>query len=216
VEDVVSPYDAFGLRVEPQLRSPESGPRGAELETLVREAINQLSPMYRLVILLRDIEELDTAETAAMLNVSTGAVKTRLHRARAALKTLLAPVLSQPADSPDRGVGRRLRGFFNRTLPTALTCGEFEALIASYLDGELDDRPRAAFEIHLRRCADCQRYLAGYRRSVALGQTLCETPELPIPRDVPPDLADAALSARQMHDATHTSAEPQPFERLPQ
>lgn len=42
--------------------------------------------------MLRDIEEYDTETTAELLELTPGAVKTRLHRARAALKTLLEPV----------------------------------------------------------------------------------------------------------------------------
>jgi RNA polymerase sigma-70 factor (ECF subfamily) len=42
-------------------------------------------------LVLRDIEELDTEETARMLDTSPGVVKTRLHRARQALRTLLDP-----------------------------------------------------------------------------------------------------------------------------
>jgi RNA polymerase sigma-70 factor (ECF subfamily) len=46
---------------------------------------------YRSVILLRDIEELSTEETAEILETTPGAVKTRLHRARQALRTMLDP-----------------------------------------------------------------------------------------------------------------------------
>jgi RNA polymerase sigma-70 factor (ECF subfamily) len=60
-----------------------------ETRVLVRLAIDELPPSYRTVLVLRDIEELDTDETAAMLGVSPNAVKTRLHRARQALRTLL-------------------------------------------------------------------------------------------------------------------------------
>ena len=45
--------------------------------------------MYRSVLLLRDIEELDTVEVAAMLGITPNATKVRLHRARQALKTLI-------------------------------------------------------------------------------------------------------------------------------
>lgn len=55
----------------------------------VREQIERLPADYRDIILLRDIEEMDTAEAAEVLGISTGAVKTRLHRARQALKSLL-------------------------------------------------------------------------------------------------------------------------------
>jgi RNA polymerase sigma-70 factor (ECF subfamily) len=46
---------------------------------------------YRIVLILRDIEECSTEETAEQLGTTVGAVKTRLHRARQALRTLLTP-----------------------------------------------------------------------------------------------------------------------------
>jgi RNA polymerase sigma-70 factor (ECF subfamily) len=64
-----------------------------EIRQLVRQCIDQLPDAYRTVLLLRDIEELDTEETARVLAISPGAVKTRLHRARQALRTLLDPHL---------------------------------------------------------------------------------------------------------------------------
>jgi RNA polymerase sigma-70 factor, ECF subfamily len=55
----------------------------------VRECIDRLPTPYRTVVLLRDIEELDTDETAARLGTNQAVVKTRLHRARRALRSLL-------------------------------------------------------------------------------------------------------------------------------
>jgi RNA polymerase sigma-70 factor (ECF subfamily) len=62
-----------------------------ESRELVRRCIGKLPEMYRTVLLLRDIEGLDTGETARMLGTSLGVVKTRLHRARQALRALLDP-----------------------------------------------------------------------------------------------------------------------------
>lgn len=62
-----------------------------EARELVRRCIGQLPEIYRTVLLLRDIEGLDTEEAARMLGTSPGVVKTRLHRARQALRTLLDP-----------------------------------------------------------------------------------------------------------------------------
>lgn len=59
----------------------------------VRRMIDRLPESYRTVLLLRDIEEVDTEEAARLLGVSVGVVKTRLHRARQALRTLLDPVI---------------------------------------------------------------------------------------------------------------------------
>lgn len=55
----------------------------------VRAAIDLLPDSYRTVLLLRDIEELNTAEAAEVLGITTNAVKIRLHRARQALRELL-------------------------------------------------------------------------------------------------------------------------------
>jgi len=62
-----------------------------ETRALVRKCIDRLPEIYRTVLLLRDIEELDTEEAAQLLRISANAVKIRLHRARQALRTLLDP-----------------------------------------------------------------------------------------------------------------------------
>jgi len=62
-----------------------------EMQALVRRCIDQLPESYRTVLLLRDIEQLDTDETASALGITGNAVKIRLHRARQALRTLLDP-----------------------------------------------------------------------------------------------------------------------------
>src|ERR1700735_3799920 len=64
-----------------------------ELGALLRKAIEGLPEIYRNVVLLRDIEEMDVRETAAALGITEGAVKVRLHRARALLQRDLAPRL---------------------------------------------------------------------------------------------------------------------------
>jgi RNA polymerase sigma-70 factor (ECF subfamily) len=52
-------------------------------------AIAELPEIYRAVVLLRDVEELSTEETAEVLGVRSEAVKTRLHRGRLALRKKL-------------------------------------------------------------------------------------------------------------------------------
>jgi len=60
-----------------------------ETQEMVRRCIDRLPAAYRSVLVLRDIEELDTAEAAKMLALTPNAAKIRLHRARQALKTLI-------------------------------------------------------------------------------------------------------------------------------
>jgi RNA polymerase sigma-70 factor (ECF subfamily) len=67
-----------------------------EVREFVRECIDRLPETYRTVLLLRDFEELDTGETARLLGLEEGTVKTRLHRARQALRGLLEERLGRP------------------------------------------------------------------------------------------------------------------------
>ncbi len=64
-----------------------------ELGSILRKAIEGLPEIYRNVVLLRDIEEMDVRETAGALGITEGTVKVRLHRARALLQRDLAPKL---------------------------------------------------------------------------------------------------------------------------
>lgn len=70
--------------------SPEEGAEGslygAEIRTLLEDAVGSLPETYRTVFVLRQLEELSTAETAETLEISEEAVKVRLHRARVALQ----------------------------------------------------------------------------------------------------------------------------------
>ena len=78
-------------RPQPWQQTADEFLQAKEARQFVRRSIDQLPDDYRNVLLLRDIEELDTAETARLLEVTDSAVKTRLHRARQALRNLLDP-----------------------------------------------------------------------------------------------------------------------------
>ena len=61
----------------------------SELHDALHRAVSELPEIYRAVVLLRDLEELSTEETAQILDVTTDTVKTRLHRGRVALRQKL-------------------------------------------------------------------------------------------------------------------------------
>jgi RNA polymerase sigma-70 factor, ECF subfamily len=75
-----------------------------ELGSILRDAVDGLPEIYRNVVLLRDIEEMDIRQTAAALDISEAAVKVRLHRARALLQRRLAPQL--------KGFAPKRKGWF--------------------------------------------------------------------------------------------------------
>jgi RNA polymerase sigma-70 factor, ECF subfamily len=72
---------------------PSEALERSELRALLQKAIEELAPIYREVLVLRDIEELSIEETASALAISISSVKVRLHRARIMLQKELAPKL---------------------------------------------------------------------------------------------------------------------------
>lgn len=94
IDDYLPQFDEAGHHVELVQAWRETADAALERrETceLVRASIERLPETYRTVLLLRDIEEIDTEETARILGITENAVKIRLHRARQALRTLLNP-----------------------------------------------------------------------------------------------------------------------------
>jgi RNA polymerase sigma-70 factor, ECF subfamily len=68
---------------------PEQGASFAEVSRLLEEAVLRLPAKYRSVVVMRDVEELSTAETAAALDLTEDNVKVRLHRGRAMMRDWL-------------------------------------------------------------------------------------------------------------------------------
>jgi len=83
--------------VEP--REPRPGPAGVAehraLQAALERAIRDLHPCLRVPLVLRDIEGLPTAEAAAAMELSEAAFKSRLHRARLAVRGAIAPYLPE-------------------------------------------------------------------------------------------------------------------------
>ena len=70
-------------------RLPDRQMLQSEMKEVIARAIGELPENYRAVILLRDVEELSTLETAQILDLTEDVVKTRLHRARLAVRQSL-------------------------------------------------------------------------------------------------------------------------------
>ena len=97
IEPLLPRFRADGHQVESSVRwrGAEEALETAELRRIVHAAIGKLPESHRIVLLLRDIEELTPEETADALGITRTAVKVRLHRGRQALRTLLDPHLRE-------------------------------------------------------------------------------------------------------------------------
>ncbi len=98
IDELMPEYDRYGVllgdpdwkKIDAETLLQKKGTKEA-----VKSAIDDLPERARLLLILRDLEGFDTAEVAAALDISTGAVKTGLHRARLALKKLLKPIFDE-------------------------------------------------------------------------------------------------------------------------
>ena len=154
--------------------SPEQTATNRELQRALTLAIDGLEPAQREVLVLRDIEGLSAPEVASVLGVSVDAVKSRLHRARVAVRQALAPVLGGPGDEPPRDP----------------MCPDVLMLFSQHLEGDIDPAVCAAMEAHLAQCPRCRGTCESLRRTLAV----CR--QLPTP-DVPASIAASVRAAIQ-------------------
>jgi anti-sigma factor RsiW len=77
-----------------------------------------------------------------------------------------------------------------------VTCREFADFMGDYLAGELAAGTRSAFDRHLQLCPNCRKYLAGYAETVKLGKRAFERDDAAVPADIPEELVQAILDAR--------------------
>ncbi|MCX8072289.1 MAG: sigma-70 family RNA polymerase sigma factor [Candidatus Binatia bacterium] len=133
--------DVSSARAVPDPSSaPEELLARREIAAALKHAVTALPGPFREVFLLRDLEGLSTEETAKVLGLRPATVKTRLHRARLAIRNALAPLLltESPASSPSPG------------------CPDAALLLSRYLEGDLSPRVCARMEKHLETCAQCR------------------------------------------------------------
>jgi RNA polymerase sigma-70 factor (ECF subfamily) len=134
-------------------RGPEEDLAGRQVHDALGEAIGDLEPIYREVLVLRDVEGLSAAEVAEVTGVSVEAVKSRLHRARVAVRDRIAPLL----------------GIADATSPQeAPACPDVLGLFSQRLEGEISGSVCQELEDHLRQCPRCSARCDSLRASLNL------------------------------------------------
>jgi RNA polymerase sigma-70 factor, ECF subfamily len=99
LDDFQADGEVFPMEVADWAPNPEQRYGVSELRDILIKALTELRPALRAVFVLRDIEELPTAQTAEVLNLSQAAVKARLWRARLQLRELLNRYFEKDTES---------------------------------------------------------------------------------------------------------------------
>jgi RNA polymerase sigma-70 factor (ECF subfamily) len=95
--------DAEPLQLQDWSRQPHEELDDRETRQVMEEGVQRLPEELRTVFVLRDVQELSNAEVAGILDLSVAAVKSRLHRARLALRDRLNRYFTDRLDRRDRG-----------------------------------------------------------------------------------------------------------------
>ena len=138
--------------------SPEAKALTHEDQLRVHRAVLQLPPQYRLVLVLHDMEELDTDEVAAVLSLQAGTVRVRLHRARLLLRKELEKLQRGP------------RASVRRKKPAAETrpreCMEIFGNLSEYLDGRMETKSCMQMRTHMEACPACIAFLSDLKLAI--------------------------------------------------
>lgn len=134
-----------------------------QLRGALARAIVELTPQYREVIILRDVEGLPAEEAARVLGIQVRALKSRLHRARLELRgNLMAfadggtPKAAGASDATRKGPGR---------------CPDVAAMLSRYLEGDLDGSVCRQLEKHVGSCGACEDVCRSLKKSLVLCRT---------------------------------------------
>ncbi len=118
------------------------------MSEVIQAAIGTLPEDHREALILRDVEGLSAEEAAAVAGVEVGALKSRLHRARLALKQRLGEVI----DTPNSGI----------------ECPELAHELAAYAASEIDQAACERIEAHLAKCDRCSSACESLKRTVSM------------------------------------------------
>lgn len=161
-------------RVEAPLPPPDASAHAREIGEALAAAMQALPLEQREALVLRDVEGLSAEEAARVVGIAVGALKSRLHRARRALRSTMAVLL----DEAEWGDGRE-------------SCPELARELGASVASEIDQTTCLRIEAHLARCGRC----AGVSRTSPsrLRQTVSLCGQ--IPGDEVPARVQAAVRA---------------------
>jgi RNA polymerase sigma-70 factor, ECF subfamily len=129
---------------------PDTKAHARELGELLQSAILSLPQSQREVIILRDVQGLSAEEASQVLGIEVGALKSRLHRARADVRQRLTSVLGRDSE-----------------IGGAAPCPELADEISGYAAEEIDQATCARIEEHLKHCPRCAQACEALQRTVS-------------------------------------------------
>ena len=174
-------------------RGPDDALAGRQIEGALEQAISALEPMYREVLVLRDVEGLTAPEVAQVIGITVEAVKSRLHRARVAVREAIAPLLGVPPEAPAQAAQAAAPAPLP---PPAVACPDIVQLFSQHIEGEINSSTCALMEEHIARCPSCRARCDSLQRTLAM----CRSTPLPeVPQKVQASVRQALQRFIELH-----------------
>jgi RNA polymerase sigma-70 factor (ECF subfamily) len=173
LEELMPDEAELSLLLRQSGRDPERQILRREENLLLHEAILGLPTQYRIVLVLHDMEDLDTEQIAQILGLKSGTVRVRLHRARLYVRKAMRPitertVITQPVPSRRHKVSSKKAAFPSRPRQ----CKEVFTNLSEYLDDRLTPRDSEEMRLHIEGCPACIAFISDLRQAIDRCQAL--------------------------------------------
>jgi RNA polymerase sigma-70 factor, ECF subfamily len=173
LEDLMPTGDELAWLLADSQRDPETAAAYGEDHRLLHETVLELPPQYRIVLVLHDMEELETEQVARILSVQPGTVRVRLHRARLLLR--------QEMDRRLRGKTPKRRGAAKDSAHQPQDCRRIFANLSEYLDNRLQPESCDRMRRHMESCPACVAFIQDLKRAIDRCRSLDVCPEAEAP-----------------------------------
>jgi RNA polymerase sigma-70 factor (ECF subfamily) len=152
--------------------SPETEAARREGRQMLHEAVLRLPVPYRLVLVLHDMEELDTETVGQVLSLRPATVRVRLHRARLLVRQEMNRLLSEKPKKTRSG---------KKAAKRSAECREIFANLSEYLDGKLPPTTCDAMRQHIEGCPACVAFIRDLKQAIDRCRSLDVCPDREAP-----------------------------------
>jgi RNA polymerase sigma-70 factor, ECF subfamily len=179
--DELMPDEAeLGRLLADAAHGPEDNVSQAEQANLLHKAVLQIPPPLRMVLVLHDMEELDTDQVATILGLKTGTVRVRLHRARLLVRKEMSLLLEITAadESPRTAIEKMRKSHAAIKNQRPAECRDLFANLSDYMDGRIEAPNCDEMRAHIEACPACVAFLRELRSAIDRCRTLeisCDT-----------------------------------------
>jgi len=157
----------LSLLLQDSRPNPEAHLSQSEQSQRLQATVLTVPPQYRLVLVLHDMEDLDTEQIAQVLGIKPGTVRVRLHRARLYVRRELAA--TEKRNRPAEAIGQISPRRSHKSAQARVRsqeCREIFANLSEYLDGRIESTECDQMRRHIEACGPCVAFIQDLQQAI--------------------------------------------------